>query len=71
MYQVEDNHPVPEVLGRNRYPFREMAPGQSFLVKAEDAAKARTAARVFMNRNTDVKLGWKRVEEGIRIWRIG
>lgn len=69
MYTLENKYPVPEITGRNKYPFSTMEPGQSFFVEADQARKARTAARVYMNRHPKLKFCWKAAEGGIRIWR--
>ena len=69
MFTLENEYPVPEVTGRNKYPFGAMGQGQSFFVAKEHAQKARIAARVYMNRHPELTFCWKVVEGGIRIWR--
>ncbi len=77
MYEIEKNVPLSaSQQGGIVYPFREMQPGDSFLVPAEKAraddkymSSPRRAALIWGKRN-NVKLVTRRVDGGLRIWRV-
>ena len=70
---IEKNVPIPEPdfkKGSSMYGFSQMEPGDSIFYQEDDSVqKVRTCFRVFCHRNK-----WKgcsrKVEGGIRIWRV-
>lgn len=70
--KIEKGIPAPEDnLGSAKYPYSEMEIGDSvfFDVNLHDQNKARIAARVYSHR-TGKKFTARKVEGGVRIWRI-
>jgi hypothetical protein len=70
-YQIEDDIPVPEIgRGRKRrYPFRDMAVSQSFVVADASRSAINAAAR-----RVTRELGWQftvhKTRQGFRVWRV-
>lgn len=52
-----------------RYPFAEMKVGDSFLVPAEIAPRASSAAGNYAKANKPMKFLTRQTPEGLRIWR--
>ena len=74
MTKIEPNIPLP--VGRRNllYPFASMNVGDSFLVKIKPfdpkrAASIRACASAFGKKNS-AKFTCKRVDDGIRVWRL-
>lgn len=70
MFQIEKDVPMP--VSRSRYPFPQMKVGDSFFVpETHVPARLMSAAISYAKRNT---LAWKfaarRIDGGVRIWRI-
>ena len=75
MYAIEKNVPVAaSTQGGIVYPFRDMEPGDSFLVPTERAGgnhmnTPRRAATQYAKRH-GIKLVTRKVDGGLRIWRV-
>ena len=69
--KVEKGIPIPTRKSQRwkRYPFPEMEVGDSFLVSREDGYKAQSAAHEYGSR-CGVKFCTRRLEIGLRVWRI-
>lgn len=68
--KIDKNIPLP-TSGRNaKYPFADMKPGDSFLSTdpAKEAA-TRRAASVWADRN-NAKMTCRKVDGGLRVWRV-
>ena len=76
MFEIETSVPVPEKGSRKKYPFSEMAVGDSFLVPCDGDTRVRTqattcsAVKDFRNSQEN---GWagrtSMVDGGVRVWR--
>lgn len=77
---IDRNIPIPELEegdknkrisgAKRKYPFGDMAVGDSFLVVGiENYKKAKGAARSFRDRNS-FNFDYRITSEGMRIWRI-
>lgn len=64
--KIDKNVPIPA--NRNKYPFRDMDVGDSFLIEG-DLAKTRGAATNWGKANNK-KFSIQNTEEGYRCWRI-
>lgn len=71
-YQIEKNVPMPVMGYREKYPFNDMEPGDSFVIDAKQAAKVRNAIYSRKNRAAGQE-DWtvrKVSDEQYRVWRI-
>lgn len=75
-YRVENNIPLPPAIGE-KYPFLDMQPGSSFLVKCAKADRERvlknigTAVTRFRAKSgTEYTFTTRSVDEGVRCWRV-
>jgi len=71
---IEKNIPVNRFLdraNRNRYPFAEMEPGDSFFVELDDAGinVLRVLASRFAKKH-GLSFATKKMDSGVRVWRI-
>lgn len=74
MYEIEDGIEVP-VISRAKYPWREMAVGQSFFVKNRSGDGRRTHQHMCSvawaaKKRLGMKFSTRRVEGGVRVWRL-
>ena len=75
-FEIESNIPVPAIKpGRPKYPFRQLAVSESFLVPCGDyekpeAMNSLTSCRAHAQRKTGWKFVMRSVTGGIRVWRI-
>lgn len=84
-FKIEKKIPIPGLSYfsvKNRYPFREMKVGDSFMVHAQDkeetmliSNRVRQSACVFSRRNPDFRFLTRQVilpdgKKAVRIWRI-
>lgn len=68
-YEIEDGVPLPPST-RRKYPFGEMLPGQSVVIPATEALRARNAAHE-RGRRSSMRFATKTMDDGsIRIWRV-
>lgn len=73
MFTIEKNVPLIQHTSyqKNQYPFMSMKAGDSFLVTGEKAKKNTVAASVYYyNKKTGWKFVQRKVENGIRVWRL-
>ena len=70
MFQIDSDIAMP--MGRTKYPFSDMLPGDSILfVNARQANSARVSALRFVRSHApDWHFQLRRVENGWRLWRI-
>jgi hypothetical protein len=70
-FQIEKNVPIPKngLHGRNKYPWREMKVGDSFLF-AKDITKATAYANAHAASRAGLKFLTRRTEKGFRCWRV-
>lgn len=68
--QIDSHVPIP--LGRSKYPFQEMEPGDSILfLGARKANSARVSALRFVRVHQPTwAFQLRKVEQGWRLWRI-
>lgn len=66
--EIETDVPMPDRPGL--YPFAAMEIGHSILVSAEQASRARNAARMWGQRNDRIFTARKQEDGSMRIWRI-
>lgn len=79
MFQIEQNIPIPTVVRRrqraSKYPLREMAVGDSFLIPVTDGDTESDEAFKLQRNITSMAARWKvkvscrRMEGGVRVWR--
>jgi len=70
MLTIERNVPAPDWQRREKYPFPNMAVGDSFLLtKAALVKNARSAAWMYSRRHGG-RFSCRKVEGGWRIWRV-
>lgn len=71
MIKIDKDIPFPERMnkGKSMYPFAAMKIGDSFLVPFENRNRV-SVAMVTANRKIGKKFASKKVEDGIRVWRI-
>lgn len=74
-FVIESSIPVPKRTGgragSSKYPFAQMAVGQSFLVGSDiKASTVRSAIGAFCKTNKDFKFAVRVVEDGVRVWRV-
>lgn len=71
MFEIEKGVPAPSAPRNAKYPFRNMEIGDSFFVPDDKASEdaLRSSASAFGKHNS-IKLKVKRVEGGLRVWRI-
>ena len=72
--KVETGIPMPETTDRvAKYPWSKMAPGDSFLVSCKPgdnkSGAVRSAANVYGTRH-QMKFSIRKVDGGVRVWRI-
>ena len=72
-FKVEKDVPLPKLVRRVKYPFREMEVGDSFFYEGGQKS-IHTAASKFCRDNPEYKFTTRQVEEGgvkgVRVWRI-
>lgn len=73
--EIEKNIPLPAARcaanGGSRYPFAEMGVGDSIFVEGQDTTgPVAAAARVYAHRVKTKRFSARKVEGGVRIWRI-
>jgi len=70
--KIESNIPLPGGADpRERYPFPDMAVGDSFLILDKDWIKnLRSAAYMYSRRHPGVRFTCRRYEQGWRLWRV-
>lgn len=70
MFQIESGVEMP--VGRSKYPFVDMLPGDSIrFVEARQANSARVSALRFVRSHVPAwSFQLRRVEDGWRLWRI-
>lgn len=72
-YQIEKNVPIPK---QRKYPFPAMKAGDSFFIPAssnEELDKVRRRVSVVAtmhNKKTNKKFTLRKVEGGVRVWRV-
>ena len=77
-FRVETGIPCPPARGpKNHYPFMDMPPGSSFFVPCPDDRRGAVASRIsssagaFVRREGGkLKFATRRVEGGVRCWRV-
>lgn len=72
-YKIEKNVPMPSQLHTKspKYPFRDMAIGDSFVVPVGEVKNARSCAYQFCMRNRPKKIVIRKQEDGsYRCWRM-
>lgn len=73
MYRIESNVPVPSNSGNrgrpSKYPFGEMAVGDSFAANLEEKDKIQCAASMY-GRRKGMKFSTHKVGNSVRCWRI-
>jgi hypothetical protein len=74
-FEIRNDIPVPKRVGgragKSKYPFVQMAPGQSFLVPSDiKPAAVRSAAQIFSKNNPEYKFAIRIVSEGMRVWCV-
>ena len=70
MLTIESNVPAPDWQKRAKYPFSDMAVGDSFLITDADMIKnARSAAWMYSKRHGG-RFSCRKVPEGWRVWRV-
>lgn len=68
--QIQATFPIPPIPARERYPFSQMAVGESFMVLDPTWIKnIRSAAYMHSRRHPGVKFTVRKYGEGWRIWR--
>ena len=73
MFKIEDGIPVPNRGFSKRYPFGDLAVGQSFFVPTDEAAKKRVrvaSAASMHGKKYNSVFATRVVEGGIRVWRV-
>ncbi len=82
MYEIEKNIPIPPLAKRgqkqgeksgHRYPFKAMEIGDSFLVECESIHDMRVRNNIRLsiyNQAVTSRFTVRRVENGLRVWRI-
>ena len=70
-FKIEKGVPIPEKVsgGVSKYPFSEMAVGDSLFAPGEAGARMRTAAYEFARRH-GLRFMARTVENEVRIWRV-
>jgi len=72
MYKIEKSVPIPDPYEqRRKYPFSDMAPGDSFVVPKEKANAAQAIGRRFVERHRPDMQVVQRTEpdgKGVRVW---
>jgi hypothetical protein len=69
MFKIEKKVPIPARTTTQKYPFRDMEVGDSFV--ATDGGKSvLVAASAFTRRNPEYRFTTRKEGDGIRIWRI-
>lgn len=69
--EIEKDVPLPTLRAdRNRYPFAEMAVGDSFLVSGERSPQKASSACVWTAKKDGRKYVSRTVEGGVRVWRV-
>lgn len=68
-FKIEKNIPAPKKGRPPRYPFREMAIGDSFSFPAGDVGKVRSAA-TWNGKRSEMKFTVRICDGAGRIWRI-
>lgn len=66
LFQIEKNVPLEPY--KHIYPFGEMNIGESFI--ATESRKARTALSMYCRRHPGREFKTRKVDGGIRIWRV-
>lgn len=68
-FAIEKNIPVPDWRVRARYPFKDMQVGDSFLIPQGDRKKVYPAASAAGARHGK-KFAVRKVDDGVRVWRV-
>lgn len=71
MYEIERGVEMPVMKTKAKYPFRELAVGDSFFVPDEDIANNKRMHSTAYNygKRYGMKFVARRVEGGMRVWR--
>lgn len=71
-FKIEDGIPIPQSGTINRYPWKQLAVGQSFFVPngTRTAIGACIAGANKSKHNNGAKFSLRSVEGGVRVWRI-
>lgn len=70
-YRIEKNIPIPKPNSQSKYPFGEMAIGDSFLAPSEKKTSISAAISSFRKTHPDAFFAQRRVSETeIRVWRV-
>lgn len=69
--KIEKSIPLPDKrsLNNNKYPYKEMDVGDSFIVSGKKVANISSSSR-YWHRKTGFTFICRTVEGGVRIWRI-
>jgi hypothetical protein len=69
--KIEKGIKIPERIGtlrHSRYPYRQLKVGESFFVKDVKGAKL-NGSIAYWQRTLNIKLVWRTVDGGVRVWR--
>lgn len=74
-FDIEKDVPMPEhdVYRKRKYPFMKLEVDESFFVEAEDSLKVLNSMKsivTYYQTNFDMRFVVKRVDGGVRCWRI-
>jgi hypothetical protein len=71
MFKIEKKIPVPSMTrnGTRKYPFREMAPGDSFLVTSPPDFAVIRASAYAAGKSLGSRFITRKEKDGIRVWR--
>lgn len=70
-YEISSDVPLPITLRRTRWPWASMKVGDSFLVQdIGDRGSIASAASYYGKRHPGFKVTIRKVEGGLRVWRI-
>lgn len=68
-FKVEKGIPIPGSL--SEYPFAQMEPNDSFLIKNEQLRIVQNAIRTYKDKNSGTSFTIRKVNDGHRVWRTG
>ena len=72
-YKIEAGIPLPEMRrGRRRYPWRQLAVGESFMVYGDDKYRlmdSLTSCRAYAQMKTGWTFALRIMPSGVRVWR--
>jgi len=65
-FKIEKNIPMPVIVPRSKYPFKDMLPGDSVIIPGKKPSNVHGTLKYLL----PMKFICRTVDRGVRVWRI-